>query len=78
MSFNCSAGYSTLTQHRIGPVQGALFCHVACGNPSGLICSEASFFWTPELHELARWCLQAVRQADSEIRAPRSYPSHIL
>jgi hypothetical protein len=50
VSLDCSTSYSTLTQNYIGAVQGTLFGDLACGNPSGLVCSKASFFCTPQLN----------------------------
>ena len=47
MGLDCCTSYSTLTQNYIRAVQGTLFGDLACGNPSGLVCSEASFFCTP-------------------------------
>jgi hypothetical protein len=46
----CSTSYSTLTQNYIGAVQDTLFGDLACRNPSGLVCSKASFFCTPQLN----------------------------
>jgi hypothetical protein len=50
MGFDRSARQATSAQHRIGALQGALFHHLTCGNPSGFVRSEARFFSAPELN----------------------------
>jgi hypothetical protein len=50
VGFDCITCQAASAQKCVGALQGALFCHFACGNPSGLIGSEAPFFCAPELN----------------------------
>jgi len=49
MGFDCLACQAVSPQNCIGARQCALFRYLACRNPSGFICTEASFFRAPEL-----------------------------